>query len=170
MKKNKTKAISFSGIATALIVVLLFIAGIIDVLDYTASAISGIIVTFILIEFGTSFAVSVYLSSSLLALLIIPNKLSALLFVAFCGWYSFVKRYIEKLSRPLEFIIKFSLFNVILFVVILVTKFVFMFENISKLTLVVVFITANVAFILYDFLITRLIWLYINIYRKKFKI
>lgn len=170
MKKNKTKAISFSGIATALIVILLFLAGIIDVLDYTASAIAGIIVTFILVEFGTSSAVSVYLSSSVLALLIIPNKVSALLFIAFCGWYSFIKRYIEKLSRPFEIIAKLLIFNGILSIIIIITMFVFMFDGISLITLVVVFVTANVAFVLYDFLLTRLIWLYVNIYRKKFNI
>lgn len=167
MRKKRTKAISFSGIVTALIVVLLFLAGIIDVLDYTASAIAGILVTFILIEFGTSFALSVYFSSSILSLLIIPNKLSALLFVAFCGWYSFVKRYIERFPKVIEMVAKFLIFNSILTVIVFITKFILMFDSISIFTYLVVFLTANVAFILYDILITRLIWLYINIYRKK---
>ena len=167
MRNKKTKAISFSGIVTALIIVLLFLAGIIDVLDYTASALAGILVTFILIEFGTSFALSVYFSSAILSLLIIPNKLSALLFVAFCGWYSFVKRYFEKLPKIIEIVVKFLTFNSILTIIILITKFILLFDNISIFTYVVVFVSANVAFILYDILITRLIWLYINAYRKK---
>ena len=77
MRKRKTTAIAFSGIAIALIVILLFIAGIIDVLDYTASAICGLIVTFILIEFGTSSAVAVYVSSSILCLIMIPSKINS---------------------------------------------------------------------------------------------
>ena len=75
MNKSKTKSIAFSGIATAIIVILLFIAGIIEVLDYTACAICGLIITFILVEFGTSSAIGVYIASSILSLLIIPSKI-----------------------------------------------------------------------------------------------
>ena len=56
-RRRKIKAITFSGLTIALIVVLLFLSSIIEVLDYTACAICGIAVTFILVEFGTGYAV-----------------------------------------------------------------------------------------------------------------
>lgn len=170
MKKNNTKAVAFSGLSTALIVILLFLASIIDVLDYTASAICGLIVTFIIVEFGAKSALCVYLASSVLSLMLIPSKIAALLFIAFCGWYSFVKRYLERIREPFSFVLKLFIFNAVLFLIIAVTKWVFMIDDFSFLTLTVVLITANVSFVLYDLLITKLIWLYVNVYRKRFKI
>lgn len=167
MKKNKTKAIAFCGIAVAVIILLLFMAGIIDVLDYTACAICGLVVTFILIEFGTSSALGVYLASSFLSLLILPSKIATILFIAFCGWYSFVKRYLERLRMPFDIILKLLLFNVVLCVIFAVTKFALMIENESSPILIGLFILCNFTFIIYDKLITKLIWLYVNVYRKK---
>ncbi len=170
MNKKKTNAVAFSGLATALIVILLFLASIIDVLDYTASAICGLIVTFIIIEFGTKNAVAVYFASSLLSIILIPSKISALLFIAFCGWYSFVKRYIEKIKEPFSYLLKLLIFNSVLGIIIAVTKWVLLIDDFSVLTLITVMVTANVSFVLYDLLITRLIWLYVKVYRKRFKI
>lgn len=169
MRKKKNTAIAFSGISVALIVILLYIAALIDVLDYTASAICGLIVTFILVEFGISFAVTVYVSSTVLSLLLIPSKFSAILFIAFCGWYSFVKRFIEKLKEPLVTALKLLVFNTVLAIIIFLTLKIFLIEGISTLMLTGVVLVSNLTFFLYDILITRLIWLYAHVYRKKLK-
>ena len=169
MKKNKTKAIAFSGIATSVILILLFLAGIIEVLDYTACAICGLIVTFILVEFGTSSAIGVYISSSILSLIIIPSKIATVLFIAFCGWYSFIKRYLERIRKPFDFILKMLIFNTALFIIYTLSKFVFIIENESTLVLLALLVVSNFTFIIYDTLITKLIWLYVNVYRKKLK-
>ncbi len=169
MRKRKTTATAFSGIAIALIVILLFIAGIIDVFDYTASAICGLIVTFILVEFGTSFAVAVYTSSTVLCLIMIPSKIAAVLYIAFCGWYSFIKPHIEKIKEPFGTIFKFLVFNAVLSIIVLLTLKLFMIEKISTFTVIILVIISNFTFFLYDVLITKLIWLYVHIYRKKLK-
>lgn len=169
MKNKKTKALAFSGLSVALIVVLLFVASIVDVLDYSASAICGLIVTFILIEFGIKNAVSVYFASSIIAFLLIPSKISAILFIVFCGWYSFVKRYLERLKKPLEIVSKFLLFNLVLAVIIAITRLVLLIDNIGIITIASIALVSNFAFLLYDILITKLIWLYVNVYRKKLK-
>ena len=167
MKKNKTKAIAFSGIATSVIVILLFLAGIIEVLDYTACAICGLVVTFILVEFGRSAALGVYFASSILSLLIVPSKIATVLFIAFCGWYSFVKSRLEKLRTPLDLIIKLLLFNIVLIIIYLITKFVLILENDTSIILIALFVVCNFTFLIYDKLITKLIWLYVNVYKKK---
>ena len=162
-------ATAFSGIAIALIVILLFIAGIIDVLDYTASAICGLIVTFILVEFGASYAMSVYFSSSLLCLIMIPSKIAAILYITFCGWYSFIKPRLEKIKEPFGTVAKFLIFNAVLTIIIILTLKLFMIEKLSTLTVILLVIISNFTFFLYDLLITKLIWLYVHVYRKKLK-
>ncbi|MBE6701742.1 MAG: hypothetical protein E7582_07660 [Ruminococcaceae bacterium] len=168
MNKRKTKGIAFSGLSVALIIVLFFISSIFDVLDYTACAFAGLIVTFILVEFGTSLAVAVYFASSILSLLLVPSKFTILLFIFFCGWYSFVKRFIERIREPFCMVIKFAVFNVALLCVTFITSKLLLLE-VEVLWYVLVFLLANVTFYLYDLLITRLIWIYVHKYRKKLK-
>lgn len=170
MRTSKnTKAIAFSGVFIALIVVLLFIASIIDVLDYTVSAMCGIIITLILVEFGTSFAVLSYFASSLLGLLMVPNKINVILFVAFCGWYPFVKRYLEKLPNILCIISKFVVFNISLGAIFFVSTAFLTANNVSAKDFILLYLVSNFTFFLYDTLITKLIWLYVHKYRKLFK-
>ncbi len=164
---NKTRSIAFSGLTIALIVVLLFIASMVDVLDYTISAACGIIVTFILVEFGNKCALSVYFGASIFAVLLVPNKINAILFVAFCGWYPFVKRYFEKAKEPVGTLLKFIAFNISLTLIVFVSKKVFLFENISYTWFFTIYAISNFTFILYDILITKMIWLYVHKYRKK---
>ena len=167
--RRKIKAITFSGLTIALIVVLLFLSSIIEVLDYTACAICGIAVTFILVEFGTGYAVSVYFGASILGLVMIPSKVSAVLFVAFCGWYPFIKRYLERIKPPFDIIAKLCTFNLSLSVLIAVARFVLLAEGLAGLTLIFLYVAGNVTFLLYDVLITKLIWLYVHKYRKLMK-
>ncbi len=171
MRRNKkTKAVTFSGLAIALIVVLLFIAGMVDILDYTVSAICGIVVTFILIEFGSKFAVSVFAGASLLALLVIPTKVSALLFVIFCGWYPFAKRQIEKVREPLGTVLKFITFNSALIIMFFISRLLIISEPISLIWYIPMWLVCNITFVLYDILITKLIWIYVHKYRSKLTI
>lgn len=170
MRNNKKiKSITFSGLTIALIVVLMFMASIVDVLDYTISAICGILVTFILVEFGTAPALSVYAGASILSLLLVPNKINAILFLAFCGWYPFVKRYLERLRGFVQLVSKLLVFNASLAVIYFITKAVLLIEGVTVWWLVALVLLANFTFLLYDVLITRLIWLYVNKYRKNFK-
>lgn len=154
----------------ALIVILLFLGSVIDILDYTVSAICGIIITFILIEFGTKFAVLSYFGASILGLILVPNKINAILFVAFCGWYPFIKRYLERLPSLFCLISKFAVFNATLIPIFLITAAFFPIENIRITEFVLLYAVCNVTFYLYDTLITKLIWLYVHKYRKLFKI
>lgn len=155
--------------ATALIVILLFIAGVIDVLDYTVAAICSLVITFMIIEFGNAEAFGVYLASSVLSILIIPSKVSALLYIAFCGWYPFVKRYAEILPDKLTLIIKLIVFNGIVATIFFLGKKLFLIENIPSHLFFILIALSNFTFIIYDKLITKLIWLYANKYRSKLK-
>ena len=58
-KKNNNFKIAFCGILCAINCVLLYLGSILDVFDYTVSALCGIIVTLAIIEFGNGAGVSV---------------------------------------------------------------------------------------------------------------
>lgn len=166
--RKRIKAVTFSGLAIALIVVFLFIASIIDILDYTVSALCGLIVTFILVEFSAGYAISVYAGASILAILMVPNKINVILFIAFCGWYPFIKRYLEKAREPFGTLLKFAVFNASVIAIYFFMRKILLIEYTLTVVDIVLYLVCNVAFFIYDVLITKLIWLYVHKYRNKF--
>ena len=167
-KKNNNFKIAFCGILCAINCVLLYLGSILDVFDYTVSALCGIIVTLAIIEFGNGAGVSVWLGTSAICLFILPQKFSSLLFVAFCGWYPFAKKVFERRKPLISYVLKFLVFNLTLFAIFFITVKFFALENITPLIIWGVWGLSNFTFFIYDTLITRLIFLWFVKFRKRF--
>ena len=165
--KKKTQAVAFSGIISALCVVLLYLGSIIDVLDYSVSALCGILVTLISVEFGNRTGIGVWIVSSILSLLLLPQKFSALLFILFCGWYTFVKKIYETLPCALSWVLKLITFNAVLSAIFFITLKVLLIENVGIVTIIGTTALSNFVFVIYDILLTKLTFLYIVSWRKR---
>jgi hypothetical protein len=169
LMRKSSKSLALSGVITALNVIFLYIGSVISVLDYSFAALCGILMTFAIVELKSKYALMIYFSSSLLALLILPDKLSAILFVFFTGWYSFLKRFSEGRRPAAEWVIKIAVFNVVLSLIIFVTKKILIVENEKFYFDIFVYAIANICFLVYDLLLSRLITLYANKYSRHFK-
>ena len=168
MKTNRTKKIAFSAIVTALAVVFLYVGALFDVLDLSAAALASICVLWIMAEFGTRWALAVYAAASILALLLLPVKLPAVLFAGLLGYYPPLKAlYERKLHGILQWAAKLPTLNAAVFVMILVVRYVaaeaLWFE-------VLLLVTANIVFVIYDIALTRLMRAYVLVWRKRLRI
>ena len=168
MKTNRTKKIAFSAIVTALAVVFLYVGALFDVLDLSAAALASICVLWIMVEFGARWALAVYAGASILALLLLPAKLPAVLFVGLFGYYPPLKAFYErKLHGILQWVAKLLTLNAAVFVMILVVRYVaaeaLWFE-------VLLLVTANIVFVIYDIALTRLMRAYVLVWRKRLRI
>ena len=85
MKKSKKTAVA--GVLTALCVIFLFIGSLFQTLDLSAAGLGSIIVLIAMIELGKSWAFGVYVSASVLSLILLPNKSAALIFALLVGFY-----------------------------------------------------------------------------------
>ena len=99
---KKTKKLAFSGIMTALCVVILYLGSFFSTIDLSLAAIAGILMILAVIELGDKYAWSVFLGVSILALLLIPTKYTAFFYAAFLGWYPIAKRHFERLHPVLS--------------------------------------------------------------------
>ncbi len=167
MKRNKTQKIAFSGVMSAVCVALLYLGSVIEVLDYSASAFAGLVVTLVIVEFGDRAGIGVWLTSSVLSLILLPVKSAALLFIVFCGWYSFAKRRLERLAPVLSWILKLVIFNLCLAVIYVITVKLLLIQDVTPLITVSVLLLANGVFLIYDVLITRIIILYVRRLRPR---
>ncbi len=105
--KKKTRIIAESGMLAALSTVILTLGSLIDVLDMTSAVLAGFCVLFMRMRHGRAGAIAVYIVSTTLALLLLPNKIPAVLYAFYGGLYPILKPEIERLhSRVLQWILK----------------------------------------------------------------
>jgi hypothetical protein len=127
------------------------------------------------LEIDKKWATVVYLSVSILSLLLIADKEAAVMYVAFFGYYPIIKQPIEKyLNNYLCWIVKFLIFNASVIASYMLLIYVFNlnfddFGDFTKTALVLMYIAFNAVFVLYDIALTRMITAYISRWQKYFR-
>ena len=165
--------IAFCSIVTAISVSLLLFGGTAVVFAYTMPVFTGIFMMMLKKTFGLSSAVISFVSTSLLSLLLVPDKECALMYIFFFGYYPIVKALLERIKlRPIELVAKFALFNAAFAAILLLGTFVFGIDagqtgDFGKYTAIVLFLSGNIMFICYDYCLTKLVSLYIRKYRPR---
>ena len=167
--------ITLSGMICALSVVIMLLTGIITIGTYAMPAIAGTLAIIIVIECGVKYSIGVYVSSSILAFLLAPDKEAALYYVLFFGYYPIVKAVIEnKVKHKLQWIFKIMIFNISMVVSFFISILVLSVpkESFTVFGLYVpwLFLAAgNIVFIMFDRSLTGIITIYLYKWRKKIK-
>jgi len=155
---------------SALSVALLYLGTVIEVFDMTAAVIASFLCVVAVIEYGGSAPWLVYAVTSVLSLLILPNKMPAFMYAVFFGIYPIIKEKLEKhLNRWVAWVVKEIIFNATIFAIIAASKWLFHLED-SPMGFDIAFIVlAEVALVLYDIAMTGIITVYIYKIRKRFR-
>jgi len=164
---KKIKILALCSMLAALGVVVLLLGSFIEVLDLSAAMFASLIVVIAVIEAGKYWPWLTYAVTSLTALLLLPYKLPAVMYLL-AGYYPIIKEKIEKLPKPIAWIIKLSLFNLSLALVLLVLKLFLPGVSIELVpglkdiyTYLIYYASGNIIFVLYDILLTRLVSFYV---------
>ena len=158
--KNKTKNTAVCGLMTALSVVLMMLTTLIPVFMYVIPIVTGIIVLFVADVSNKKWGAGVYFSTAFLSILLITDKEAALTYALFFGYFPLIKESIEKLPKALAWILKIVLFNIAAVGIGVISFYVFgisgdEYDEFGKFTISMLLIMANVAFVLYDFCLTK---------------
>lgn len=172
---NNSKRIAFSGLISALSLIALALSGIFPYAEYTCPALAGILLISIVIEVNKRTALLAYFAVSILGFFIVPNKEAVLLFIAILGYYPIIKSRLEQIKSVVaEWVLKIVLFNVAAMVAYAAVIYVFKLDDILKAFgelgqygALIFLVLGNVAFVIYDIAITRIIWFYINKIKPK---
>ncbi|GAB1475427.1 hypothetical protein MASR2M70_02590 [Bacillota bacterium] len=150
----------------ALQMVTLFITGFVPGIELTLYALSSFYASVIIIETNIKAGILFYFASSLLAMLIIPNKSAVLPYIFFFGAYAIIKFFIEKIGKQIiEIPLKLLAFNICIGAGIILFKSAFL-GNISlpEYSNMLLIPAAQLMFLLYDYIFTLLI----AYYRRRF--
>lgn len=109
-------SLALGGIFLALTMVFMFGASFVPGVELTLYAFSSLFVGFMVIEKGPKQGIILYVAAALLGLILVPNKIGVLPYIAFFGYYGVLKFYIEKLHKPAaQVAVKVVFFAVIMF-------------------------------------------------------
>ena len=167
--KNDTKKLLISAILSAASVAVMYI-GCLTPLDYTAIAMTSMAVVLAVIELNGKYPILIYVVTSILSIIILPNKASAVLYAMFFGFYPILKAVFERRHPVVAWILKFSLFNTCLLLIITIVSHVLFLEDTGLIMKISVILIGNVTFLLYDIAFSHLIILYVVKLRAKLKL
>lgn len=168
--KRRTRGITLCGILSALGVTVMYLGSFLEVLDLTIPVIASFLCVIAVIELGGSWPWLIYAATSVLSLLLLPNKFPPTVYLLMAGYYPMVKEKLEgriKL-RPLLITVKLVIFNVSMALMILAAYFILKLPAETYYMLIAIIVLGNVTFLLFDRALTKLITLYIVKLRPRF--
>ena len=160
---------------SALGVIFLGIGALLDVLDISMAVIASFCVIIAEIEYGKGAPWMVYAAISVLSFLLVPNKLPAIFFALFFGFYPILKGKLEAKPKVVCWLLKELIFNVSLALIMVIYLLLF-FQGVSfaiiplHWLIVIAVVLCELVFILYDIAITRIISFYVIRLRKRLKL
>ena len=174
MAKKKTsfdKRIVVAGVLVALSVIILYLGCAIEVLDLTMSAIVSLLVVVIVLEMGYNYAWLSYVATSILSVILLPQKTPAIFYMCFMGFYPIFKSYIERIGSGLvRWIIKLVIGNAGLGLMFLLMSYFVPEEFEGEGIVILTYALGLLAFIMYDIALTKLITIYFRLIRERVKI
>lgn len=172
-----TKKITFASIMTALTLVCLFGSTYIPTGKIALLALTSMCMLATVCECGIRVAWIQFIATSLLALLLIPAKTQAFIFLGIVGYYPILKLHIESIKNlKLEWLVKIMFFNALLIIVFFVLKYVILnylslgpIMDLILANTVIVVLISEIAFVCYDYFLSFFARYYNQVIRKRFK-
>lgn len=153
---------------TALGVIVLGLGALVSTLDLTAAALASILCIWAVIEMGGAYPWMIWGVTSFLAILLLPQKTPGC-FYLFIGLYPILKEKLERLPRAPEWILKIVIFHAMVALCWVVLRIFVPEETALEFgwILAATYALALVAFLLYDFSLTKLISFYLLKLQKR---
>lgn len=162
-RNSKSAKVAYPAILGALSLILVYVASVVPSGNWGLVAVAGLFPAAAVISVGMKAGFLCWAGVSILAFLILPGKFCALLFAVLFGLYPMVKALIERLRRRgLGYLLKLVFFNAAFTLIFVVMKAAVLDSLPSALAVTwLLYLVANVVFLLYDFGFSKLIGFYI---------
>jgi len=113
MRKTESQKIALCGMLGALSVVLLLLGSALQIGTYAAPMLAAFLLIPVLEEYGTRYALTLYVCVAILAVLFVPETELALFYVLVMGYYPVLRVKLNGVkSTLLRWVLKFAVFNV----------------------------------------------------------
>lgn len=164
---SAAQRITMAAMAASLSLVCLYLASIAPTLRITLYVLSSLFVSALLIEGEILMGWIMYLGVCVLGSILIQDKMRLLPYVVFFGNYGIVKYYIEKLGSLVgEYMLKLIYWNVVIALMVALTRQMLLADIQLDLPIWSIMVAAQLFFLLYDYVFSRIIEFYFFRIRK----
>ena len=164
-RRGAAGKVAYPAILSALALILVYLGSIAPTGSWGIVAAAGLLPSAAVISVSLSAGFLCWASAAILAFLLAPDKLCALLFGVLFGLYPMVKYLVERLrKKPLEYVLKLAFFNAA-FTVVYLTMAAAVAASLPRAlggSVWILYAAANAVFLLYDYGFSKLIALYIS--------
>ena len=171
---KKSTQVALGGLCAALCLLMMFMTGLIPFSTYVFPAFAGIVLIAVREENGVKTAMLVYVATSLLALLVVPDREAVMLFIMLLGYYPMLKPRVERLPKLLAYPVKLVLFNGVVVAFYYVMLYLFGVPDLlegwgdfGRYTILVILAMVNFTLLMYDYLLTQMLRIYLGWFRPK---
>lgn len=161
---KKSGKIALGGMLSALSTAILWLGSLFPGYAIASAAAAGVVPAVAVVQNGTKTGFAVYGITSLLGLLILPQKNSAIWYLAIFGYYGVVKSYLERVqSQFTEWIGKVVLYTAVFAFMRFVLQSAFTaMSDLFPVGTTVLYVVGLACFVIYDIGFSRLIGLYLT--------
>ena len=161
----KSRYIAESGLLVALTLVILYATSVIPISTLSILTVASCLIPISIIRTSIKNTILVYAASSVLSFFLFPTNI-ALYYTLFFGVYGIIKYFIEKAKNiPLEIFLKLISFNILLGIIYFITKS-FLVVISPDLPLWILWLGAQIVFLVYDYALTLAISFFLNKFNK----
>ena len=164
-RRGAAARVAYPAILSALALILVYAASMVPTGRWGIIAAAGLLPAAAVISVSLTAGFLCWAAAAVLAFLLAPDKLCALLFGVLFGLYPMVKSLSERLGKkPLEYMLKLAFFNAAFTVVCLTMSAAAVAASLPQVlgsSVWVLYVAANAVFLLYDYGFSKLIGLYI---------
>ena len=154
--KAESKRLAACSMTAALCVVLMWLGFVLEIGIYLSPIVSGFLLIPVRKQYGYKYLVAVLAASGLLSLILVPNAEQNLLYIGLFGWYPALRNHLHKLTALPAIAAKLVIFNAIVLLVETLVINVLAPEVIPSWMAGLLLVFANIAFLLYDYLLPRI--------------
>lgn len=162
-KQSLAAKIAYPALLGALSLIFVYLGSIAPSGKWGLIAVGGLFPAAAVISIGLKSGFLCWAGVSILAIIFIPDKFSALLYCALFGLYPMVKSLVERLRRSaLGYVLKLVFFNLAFSLVYIIMREAVLGSLPSALNVGwLIYLIGNVVFLIYDFGFSKLISFYI---------
>lgn len=166
----ETRVMALCAILSALGVILLYMGALIEVIDLSMAVLASLIVIVLVVERGGAYPWMIYAVTSVLSLLLVPNKSPAIVYTCFMGFYPILKEKLERIRTPLvRLLLKLAIFNASMVLIWFAAQMILGGIALG-MSAAVALVLLNAIFVFYDYALSVMITAYLRVWRKKLRI
>lgn len=154
--RTSTRRMAMCAMMAALSVVLMVLGAVLELGMYACPLFAGLCFIPIGQKYGRKYHITLYVASSILCFLMVPNMEENLMLAGLFGWYPILRPSLQKLPKVLCWICKLAIFNVVVIAIEWLVMTVLAPEVLGNTIAWILLLLGNLTFLAYDFLIPKM--------------